>query len=362
MNEPANMTETDATRSPAPDDPARIARYVDVLQKLDRWVATHLQGGDLGWRQPSSVDGYFSLVLYANAIGRHDWTSRAISHLQRYFLDGSELVQAAKRDAMRAYMPSWIAWAAHEAEYFDFSNLLLDDISTYQDETSGGFFAGRTEREAKQGPLDFDSTTMAVMALARGGRTEKAAKGADFLLNLWVAQPAPDDRFQTAWREPEGLQGVEAGENTVLQWASPKQHYYKVGLFVQALLNAYGATGREVYRDVATQVYDHTVARAADLWTNTISHKMCWAAVGLHNLKGEVTGNVSGQANYLDDACRFADHIVTVQVEDGTFTYPELWPEHPPPKWEMIPNLSCQFGLWIVRVLRLLEARSEVST
>jgi hypothetical protein len=252
---------------------------------------------------------------------------------------------------MRTYMPSWVAWAAHEAEYFDLSRRLLEGIATYQDRRSGGFFAGRDQRDKLAGPIDFDSTTMSIIAMARAGRVEAAQRGADFLLNLWATQPARDDRFQTAWAEPDGLQGVEAGEMTVLRWSQPKQGYYKVGLFTQALMNAYGATGRQAYRDAALTVYDHTVAQAADLWTNTISHKMCWAAVTLYH--------TTGNDDYLDHACRFADQIISTQVADGCYTYPELWPAYPPPQWAMIPNLGCQFALWIVRVLRALEARGE---
>jgi len=353
MDERIDRNEVTFTMSSSPGDAARIARYRKAVHRFDSWVESHLLPSDRGWSQSASVDGYFSLVLYANAVGRRDWAGQALKHLRTRFMDGTELVQASNRDGMRTYMPSWVAWAAHEAECFELSNLLLEGIGTYQDEMSGGFFGGRSERDGKQGRIDFDSTTMSIIALSRGGRIGRAEKGADFLVKLWAAQPACDERFQTAWREPEGLQGVEAGENTVLQWALPKQSYYKVGLFVQALLNAYGSTGRRAYRDVATEVYDHAVAKAEDLWTNTISHKMCWAAVTLHH--------VTGRSEYLNDACRFADHLLTVQHEDGTFNYPEVWPEFPPPKWEMIPNASCQFGLWIVRVLRALESRSEVA-
>ena len=33
----------------------------------------------------------------------------------------------------------------------------------------------------------------------------------------------------------------------------------------------------------------------------------------------------------------------------GAFHYPELWPEYPPASPEAVPNIGCQFALWIAR-------------
>ncbi|MDP7741714.1 MAG: hypothetical protein QGF67_09755, partial [Lentisphaeria bacterium] len=82
-------------------------------------------------------------------------------------------------------------------------------------------------------------------------------------------------------------------------------------------------------------------------WTNTFSHKMCWAATTLHA--------VTGEAGYLEHACRFADHIVGLQQPDDAFTYPEIWPSYPPEPWESLANIGPQFALWIVRTLRAVE-------
>jgi len=123
--------------------------------------------------------------------------------------------------------------------------------------------------------------------------------------------------------------------------------YYKVGLIVEALVHVHGATGDSNYLDAAVTLYNDTITRATDLWTNTFSHKTSWAATTLHAVTGEV--------DYLNHACRFADYIVGLQQPDAAFTYPELWPSYPPEHWEGVANICPQFALWITRTLQTLE-------
>jgi 2-keto-3-deoxy-L-rhamnonate aldolase RhmA len=329
----------------------RVDAYRSCLQRFDRWIERHLREGNEGWKTTeTSADGYFALSVYGVHCGRPDWTQRALGHVEQKFIDGDGcLRQQAKRDQMIAYVPSWLAWAALKAERFQLSRPLLDFIGGLQDPSSGGFFAGTDERDSQSGAIDLDSTTMSILALAQGGRTEAAARGGDYLLNLCRVQPEPERQFCTGWSEPEGLRtsADQVAATTILQWDQPQQHYYKVGLIVEALVHVHGATGNSDCLDAAVTLYNDTVIRATDLWTNTFSHKMCWAATTLHA--------VTGEAGYLEHACRFADHIVGLQQPDDAFTYPEIWPSYPPEPWESLANIGPQFALWIVRTLRAVE-------
>jgi len=328
----------------------RVAAYRSCLQRFDQWIESHLQEGNKGWKTETSADGYFALSAYGVHCGRPDWTHRALGHVEQNFIDGDgSLRQKANRDQMMTYVPSWLAWAALRAEKFQLSRLLLDSIGGFQDSSSGGFFAGTDERENQSGAIDLDSTTMSILALAQGGRTEAAARGGDYLLNLCRVQPEPERQFCTRWSEPDGLQtqADQVAATTILRWDQPKQHYYKVGLIVEALVHVHGATGDSNYLDAAVTLYNDTITRATDLWTNTFSHKMCWAATTLHA--------VTGEADYLNHACRFADYIVSLQQPDAAFTYPELWPSYPPEPWEGLANIGPQFALWITRTLQALE-------
>ena len=343
-----SLSSSSGSAAGARDDRERIEAYRASLARFDRWIEKNLEADR---SQPASADGYFSLIPYANYVGRRDLALRLLWQVEERFVtrDGP-LQQNANREQMITYVPSWLAWGACDAEAFHLSGLWLDYVCSFQDQGSGGFFAGAQQRDKGSGTIDFDSTTMATIALARAGRVVPCVKGGRFLLSLCQRQPAPEEQFFTAWNEPGGLltEAEEGAKTTVLRWTEPKQHYYKMGLLVVALAQVYGATGERTYLDAATRLYNNTIVRAADLWTNTLSHKMCWAATTLYTLTRE--------PDCLHHACRFADHLVGLQQQDGAFTYPEVWPAYPPQRWELIPNVSAQFGLWIARVLRTLEA------
>ncbi len=347
-----NRAPVGETNKPTVDEnQRRIEAYRASIQRFDQFIEANYDKHGGNWPHARSADGYFSLIAYANYVGRRDLSLQALRYVGQHFVDTDvPLKQNPNRNQMMTYVPSWLGWGAVEAEAFELGGRWLDYVAKFQDRTSGGFFAGLPQLANGRGALDFDSTTMSTIAFAKTGRKEASVKAGDFLLRLCQAQPDPSNQFYTAWNEPDGLvtSGDECAITTVLRWAEPQQHYYKMGLLILALANVHGVTGDRKYLDTAVEWYDHTIRHAVDLWTNTISHKMCWASTTLYAITGE--------NKYVQDSCRFADHLVTLQQSDGSFIYPEFWPTCPPPQWESIPNASAQFTLWITRTLRTLEA------
>lgn len=331
----------------------RIQRCRDSLHKLDCWIDANLKANG-SWKQASRIEGYFSIVAYANYTGRRDWALAVLRYVQDTFPDSREVLrQGSHRDRMLGYLPAWMAVGAFDAEMFSLSNSLADYVATFQSAATGGFFANREARDTGAGPLEFDTTTMCIVALAHTGRRGPSLRGADYLVRLLEEQPNVTEGFNTDWVEPDGLvtPGESANPVAFIRWSQPAQHYYKIGLYVMSLIHAYGLSAERRYLDAALTVYNAAVERATHLWPNTISHKMCWAASVLHT--------VCGDDAYLEHAWRLAEHLLSVQQPDGTFNYPELWPTYPPEHWDMLPNAACQFGLWIARTLNALMAGDE---
>jgi hypothetical protein len=325
-----------ATSSTANNE--RIEAFSASVEHFGAWVESNREPGG-GWRSDSSVSGYFSVIALANHLGRRDWAQLFLHFVEKTFVKDGALFQLPNRDSMMGYVPSWLAWEASAAGCFRLSNTLADYVLSFAGSKSGGVFASAAGRDSGRGDFCFDSTTMAALCFAATGRSAAAERVGDFLVRLLEEQPEPDKCFRTQWREPDGIVAEDAPSTTVLQWDQPKQHYYKTGLYVMATLHAYGATGRQRYLDAALTVYRRTVELAVDLWTNTFSHKMIWAAASLHALTGE--------RHYIEDACRGADHILSLQEPDGTFQYPEACPDFPPELWEFLPNVGGQFALWL---------------
>lgn len=334
----------------APDCGAeRIAAYERTVNRFSEWMTSELQP-DGSWPRASSADAYFSAVAYAGYTGRPDVAASMLRHIEREYVDGQgQLRQQPNRDRMITYTPAWLVSGAFDAGMFEFGTKMIDYVLSFQCESCGGLFAGVAERDAGKGPIDFDGTGISIIAAARAGRVEAAVKGADFLMRLREAQPHPDDCFYTAWSQPAGLLtgAKEVPETTILRWSEPGQHYYKVGILAVGLAHAYSVTANRAYLDAAVAAHRHAIERGADLWTNTLAHKMCWSAT--------VLGAITGDQSYLEGACRFADHLVTLQQPEGTFHYPEMWPTYPPPHWQGLPNVGGQFALWIARCLSALK-------
>lgn len=348
----------------------RIHEYRLCLKRFDSWVDKNLTE-DGRWEPvkqitphqdtpiraspsrdtPIRVEAYFSIVSYFNYIGKRDRALAVLRQIRETFADPIEVIkQGPHRNHMLCYVPAWYALGAFDAEVFGFSNSLADFITSFQSPTSGGFFAQRESRDSGHGRIDFDTTAMCTIALAHIGRVEASLKSADFFIKLFDAQPDLDTGFNTTWSVPDGMTSPHDMHNPagLIRWSEPEQHYYKIGLFTLALAHVFGVSGERRYLEYAHRAYDVTVNRAAHLWSNTISHKMCWAASVLFAIGG---GNA-----HLEHACRFADHLITVQQRDGAFHYPELWPQFPPEQWDIIPNAGGQFALWIARTLNMILA------
>ena len=262
----------------------RIEKFTSAIDLHCQWIDRH-RNSDGQWKEPSSSAGYFSLVPFANHIGRCDWALAALHLVQERFINGEGLLlQESELDDYIAYVPAWFVWGASKTGNLKFAHQMADFVQSRQCKETGGVFGSMTAGKAGHGAISFDATAMAAVAFARAGRPEASAAVGDFLLRMLEAQPHTDAAFYTDWQQPGGLISDEPAANSALQWDQPKQHYYKMGLFVVALLEAYAATADHRYLDAAITGYRMTADRGADLYTNTLSHKMCWAAFRLFAL------------------------------------------------------------------------------
>ncbi len=337
------ITETTARR--------RIEQYNAAVDRTCAWIEQN-RLPDGRWRQPASCAGYFSLVPFAVTVGRHDWALDALRLVQNTMLgEDGRLVQGANRDHYIAYVPAWYVWGAAETGALPFGRRVLEFVQSFQCKKTGGLFGSIAARDAGEGDFSFDATTMAAVAFARAGRADEAAAVAEFLLQMLDDQPRPDTVFYTDYHQPGGLATSDPAATSALQWDQPQQHYYKMGLFILALLEAYSVTGEDRYLAAAAAAYRTAADRAVNLYDTTLSHKMAWAATRLFA--------ATFDPYYANEACRYADHLITLQQPDGAFNYPEFWPSYPPPAWESLPNVGCQFAMWIAMARNALTATLE---
>jgi len=334
------LTFREVSENPAQTRPSR---YDAALSRHAEFLSGH-QNPDGSFRgEHVSFGPYMPLPLYGHATGRHELAELTWHSLEARYLRDGELVQVEARREMMPYTPAWLVMGAALEENVRVRSVMERHLLSFQDRQGGGFFGTVAARAAGRGVIDFDSTAQACGALCLAGNEAAAVKTGRHLRNLVEAQPDPSRRFFAQWDTTRGLIrefDPQKATDHVLVYAEPRQRLYKIGLLARAFALLHAMTGEAAYLELAESHYRRAAATSPDVWTNTLAHKMAWAARTLFGL--------TGRRSYAEDACRMADHLVSIQQADGGFHYPELWPTYGGAPLEPKLNLSTQFATWIV--------------
>jgi hypothetical protein len=124
-----------------------------------------------------------------------------------------------------------------------------------------------------------------------------------------------------------------------------------MGLLVRAFALLYARTNRQEYLDMAESLYHRAVNSSPAVWSNTLAHKLGWAAYSLWV--------ITHKSDYVEDACRMADRITSLQQSDGGFDYPEFWPKYDQAPLDLKCNIGAQFATWVSYARMLLSLSKE---
>ncbi|MBM3801746.1 MAG: hypothetical protein FJW26_05460 [Acidimicrobiia bacterium] len=314
--------------------------YEETVARFQDWLMPNLP-----WENPLarlSCNAAMPLALYAHTMGNPRLAARVLQHIEAEFVRDGRLAQSPDRGNMLPYVPSWILMGSVLSGFTDLSALLQNDILRFQDPATGGFFGSEAARATASGAIDFDSTTQACAALSLSGELAAAERAGQFLKRLVECQPDLERRLLLVWASPGGLVSefaVESASTFALEWSKPKQWLYKIGLLVRAFALLHRQTGLNQWLALAQQLYAKAVSDSPDLESNTLAHKMGWAACILFSL--------TRQKEYVEHACGVASHLASLQQADGAFHYPELWRDYSQLRAEQKINVGCQFATWI---------------
>ncbi len=225
----------------------------------------------------------------------------------------------------------------------------------FQHRDTGAFFGTEETRQAGDGEICFDSTTIACATLCLSGNLIEAERTGEFLRRLVRTQPDPERRFLCVWHTTRGLVTQFDAQQTrvyAIEWDQPQQYLYKIGLLVRALALLHARTGRAEDLDLAEALYRTAVTRSPNVWNNTLAHKLGWAAYTL----GVLTGNPT----YTAGACGVADRVASLQQANGAFHYPEFWPPYDQVTVEQKCNIGLQFATWLAYARTLLITQNPI--
>ena len=320
-----------------------LSRYDATVQRHAAWLDAGLDENGAYRGGGAACGAYMPLPVYGHAVGRQDLMLQSTAQLETFFRNGELALPPQVKDLM-PYIPAWLVMGATLAESMRLRSSALKYLLPFQDRKTGGFFGKVEARDAGRGVIDFDSSTQACGALCISGQSIAAVRCGEYLKTLIQAQPDPENRFFLQWDSERGLiREFDPKEKTahVLVYAGRKEHLYKMGLLVRALGLLHGLTGDAGALQLAETLYRRTVEASPDIWTNTLAHKMAWAAWTLFHL--------TRNGQYARDACRMADHLATLQQADGGFIYPELFQTYADMPRDYKYNIGTQFATWIVQ-------------
>jgi hypothetical protein len=230
----------------------------------------------------------------------------------------------------------------------DVAQRVLDYALTFQDVKTGGLFGSVLERDTGKGEIEFDSTAIVGLACTYSGRIAEAEKIGHFFLRLHREQPDVEKRYLWCWNS-DGSPVLDYPEEEAQQYVmmrdAPRQAYWKSGLFISFLALLHAATGNPEYLQAATEHFRRAAENADDVCHTTYSHKLAWGSALLYR--------ATGVPAHRRTAMEIAEHLLSLQQEDGAFIYPEAQQgEEAPSPWA--PSATFQFATWLHTVRSIL--------
>ena len=252
---------------------------------------------------------------------------------------------------MYAYAPSLVVLSAHPNGFYDISLPVMAEILRFQDPQTGGVFGHPQARDAAAGLIMPHVTAMVGNAALCTGQLAAARRIGDYLLHLLAIQPDLENRFYSFFDTRQGLITEAPPELSKIYFGTferhqPKQHYYLLGLLMATLSDLHLATGEKKYLDGATTIFEFASGCHADLYANTLNHKLVWGCSRLYA--------ATGDARHLEMAMRVADFLVRVQDPPGTWLHSGLLASYEQQGYGLTIECVSQLCIWLSRLLQVM--------
>ncbi len=327
----------------------RLGTYTETLRRFAKWFSRYRRPDGSLDAPNLSCPAHMPVPLYAHAIGEPGLLHASLAYMEARAARDSHFLLAPGRDLL-SYRMAWITLGAVLGDRLRFARSLEQQLLAFQDPRSGGFFGTEAACRAGEGEICLDSTANACAALCLMGNDKAAARAGDFLRRLIQPQIEAGQRLLCGWHSHHGLiTAFEAKQARVysIEPGERSQYLYKIGLLVRAFAFLYCRTGEDADLKLSRACQAWAVDRSPDVWSNTLGHKLGWSAWTLFSLTRDRA--------YLEQSCRVADHLTTLQQPDGAFHYPEYWPPYAQVATEWKLNLGCQFATWIAYARTMLQ-------
>jgi hypothetical protein len=254
-----------------------------------------------------------------------NWIDRECLAEDGTFHGGIELDPALNHTS-NTYPETCLAYGAMLLRRMDMARRCMNAARNGFDETTGGVYMDRRHQGPDDGQLLF-LTSQYGMSAAITGRIDDARKVAQWLQNVWNAQPALPEKLCTVWTRSGGLAtSVPEGEDArhYIQLSGEQaQLHYNGGIAAAALVHIGMVTGDTRWYDLARQ-YQQFSIDSTPLQFNT--RQVCKSAWG----SGLIT-LATGTDDYRDWLIKMVNWFADLQEENGSWrNTPALDPDPTP--------------------------------
>lgn len=316
---------------------SEVARYQEIVAKALGWLRRNRAEIEA---QPDVSAHYKAPYLYA-ATGERFGAARHLRLIVERYLQRDGDFRTGPEDPgwpqeppgpgnRYVYADSWIVKGLHQMEFYGAARRGLKFLLRFQDPRLGGF---RSRFDVASGAvneqfLDASSTSVAGLALLACGRTDEAARAAEFVARVLDAQPEPEKYYFTSWDAAQGLMTDVFGDDELGALRGRKQfcvsaaddamreQTWMIGLAMTFLARACNATGEDRLIKGAERLFDFFHRMDEGRWTNLASCKVMWGSSEMYR--------ITGKKEYGETAQRILKGFAQSQYEWGGWVH-NLW-------------------------------------
>jgi hypothetical protein len=238
---------------------------------------------------------------------------RTLDWISTRFLNSSgDLAIPPEQGAGRAYDRAWLVWGASLCGRYDIAFRLADDLRSYQNRATGGFWDSRQALDTNCGTHHAMTAGMAGLALLSVRYLVEAQEAAEFLIQLLDRQTSPEESFHMV------VQVSAAGEQSLridgtpldsVDRRKPRQLPAQVGPIQNLFVRLYRLFHQSRHLTAARRYTEVFLGGARGIYDCVEAHKFMWGLAELHELAPE--------ERFLKAGDRIRDYIVARQQPDG---------------------------------------------
>ena len=306
---------------------AKLEAYTNACRNGTDWILNHLNpDGSVGpveerlfyYRVP------WALALMGEVSAAHsllDWIDKNMLTTDGRFEGIS--TQGGEDPRYGSYPLACLIFGSSLLGRIDLVRRGTEQLSTWQDPETGGFYATRSDR-SEDAEQELFPTAQAGMSLALTGRVEAAIKAGEWFQRLWDLQPEPERRLYAVYSRSQGLVQNYPEEQEafyVTKKDEPWQHHFNGGIAAAFLSQLHMASGSTQWLDLAREYQRFSMTGDECQFRSMQLCKSGWGSGLLYMATRE--------EQFREWTIRLGDWFVDHQLPDGHWENTKFWSPDP---------------------------------